>query len=659
MATLKKYKSYFQKKYKIQTSELNGNINPGDNFYLYVNSHWLNNLKIPSHTSSYSVNEEIETIIEADIFFILEKSKNFVINGNKANSYNNKILDLIGKFVLSSSRPHVQKNSITLLKKKLQNLNCIRNINDVGEALAYFNKHKIPTIVSTYLQLEKTNVGTIYVLNFIPGTLGLPDDNYYKGTAPGKIKVLNAYINFIKKICKTLEIDDLSEIVTFESLFSINYSISSNNKYDLYYGYELMSKFKHFPWESYFNTYNIIDWKNKKFRIQSPYIFKFLEKALVETDIILWKQLLSLHLILHAISILPPPYDDYHYNFYEKILEGQNTKLPQTLLTLILVKKYLSQPLSEIYRKYFLKDSLKENTTEFIKKIRNSAIEQVNKNKWLQYSTKIIARTKIKEMILSIGWPEKNMPYIFPDLQSNNLLENIYLLGETVSIQEIQFLNKSIKPGMYWQEPTFNVNAFYYNEINQLVVPAASLMYPFFSKNKSIGWNYGGLGCVIGHEIVHAFDEDGKKYGPTGLYKNWWLKIDNRRYNKYSKKLIDFYNKTKIYNTFIDGKSTLNENLADLGGISIALHALKNEIKEKTDTEKKKELRDFFISYAVSWRTKEEKQKQLQSIITDKHSPPEIRVNNIVCHIDEWYDVFDISIDNKLYIHPEERISVF
>ena len=118
-------------------------------------------------------------------------------------------------------------------------------------------------------------------------------------------------------------------------------------------------------------------------------------------------------------------------------------------------------------------------------------------------------------------------------------------------------------------------------------------------------------------------------------------------------------NKTKIYGKFIDGKVTLNENLADLGGISIALHALKNEIKEKTDTEKKKELRDFFISYAVSWRTKEEKQKQLQSIITDKHSPPEIRVNNIVCQIDEWYDVFDINIDNKLYIPPEERITVF
>jgi putative endopeptidase len=314
-------------------------------------------------------------------------------------------------------------------------------------------------------------------------------------------------------------------------------------------------------------------------------------------------------LILHAVSILPPPYDDYHYNFYEKMLEGQHTKLPQKYLTLILVKKYLTQPLSEIYRKYFLKDSLKENTTEFIKKIRNSAIEQINKNKWLQYTTKTIARTKIKEMILSIGWPEKNMPYIFPDLQTNNLLENVYLLSETISIQEIQILNKSIKPGMYWQEPTFNVNAFYYNEINQLLVPAASLMYPFFSEKKSIGWNYGGLGCVIGHEIVHAFDENGKKYGPKGLYKNWWLKIDNRRYNIYSKKLINFYNKTKIYGTFIDGKSTLNENLADLGGISIALHALKNEIKEKTDKEKKQELQDFFISYAVSWRTNQEKQK--------------------------------------------------
>lgn len=657
MATLKKYKPLFEEEIKIYN--VNTNHNPGDNFYLYVNQSWLNKTYIPSYTSSYSVNEEIEDIVEKDLFLLFKKAKQYASYGKTSTTYYEKYLDILGIFVLSSDTVSFQKNSISFLKERLRNLHCIRSIDDIGEVLGFLNKHKIPTILSTYIQLEKSKKGYIYVINFVPGTLGLPDDSYYKGTAPGKLKALYSYIQFIKQVCKELDIDDVSDIITLESYFSINYSLSRNDDGVLYYGKDLLSEYNFFPWSSYFKAYDIVNWEEKQFRIAIPEWFNYFKKALLENDYTKWKRLFSLHIILHAVSILPPPFDEYHFNFYGKYLRGQHKKLPQKYLTLYLAKDYLTQPLSELYKKYFLKKSLKEKATQFIEKIKVSAIDQINSNSWLQPATKVIARNKLKQMILSIGWPDTNLPYIYPTLINNNLLYNIYKLGETMSIQEIELLNKHIKPGTYWFEPTFMVNAYYYNENNQFIVPAASLMFPFYSENRSLGWNYGGLGCVIGHEMIHAFDEDGKNYTPNGTFKNWYTPIDNRRYNIYTKKLIELYNNTKINNRSIDGSSTLNENLADLGGMSIALESLKKEISNKSNEDKKKQLKDFFISYAISWRIKEEERKQLQSLIIDKHSPSEARVNNIVSQFQEWYEVFDIEKTNKLYISPEHRIKVF
>ena len=191
-------------------------------------------------------------------------------------------------------------------------------------------------------------------------------------------------------------------------------------------------------------------------------------------------------------------------------------------------------------------------------------------------------------------------------------------------------------------------------------------MYPFFEvkeKQKSIGcgcgWNYGGLGAVIGHEMIHAFDEDGKNYNEKGFYKHWWSKKDLKHFHSFSKKLIELYSSSKVFDVSINGKKTLSENLADLGGVSIALEALKKEISSLNDYKKKEELKQFFISYAVSWRTKEEKQKVLQSLFMDVHAAPEFRVNNIVVQFDEWYYAFDIEVSNKLYVPPEERIRIF
>jgi len=646
--------SRFEK--QISIPEFNNKINPGDNFYLHINDKWLKTTEIPKYSSSYSVNEEIEYVIEKDLHNIIDRCYNSVNKGEKVNS----LEDSIGRFALSSLRESVQKNSVSALKKNIQTINCIRSIEDIGDSLGYFSKNNIDTILLTYLQLERTkNDKSVYTLYLTSNELGLPDVSYYHAQAPGKIKTLISYIKMVKEACKLLEIDDISDVISLESFYSAHINKLENEPSILIKGFHLEKMFPIFPWNNFFTSYGIDNWKKKTYRIQSKKYFDVLQKSLLEIPLEQFKKLFKLHLILSALLILPSPYNTLYFDFYQNKLKGQKEKYSQKHLTLYLIKKHLSIPLSMLYKKEYLDNSLKRNATKFIEKIRSSALNQISSNTWLQDSTKKTAIEKVKNMTLSIGWPEHYYPLNLPNLQTDNLLENIYLLEATSTANDIKLLNTESKPGKTWEEPAFMVNAFYYNEINEFVVPAGSLQYPFYSDKSSIGWNYGGLGAVIGHEMVHAFDENGREYDEHGIFKHWWLPIDNRRYHNLIKRLEELYANSTIYGTHINGNKTVSENLADLGGVSIALEALKYELKGVSEKERIHELRQFFISYAVSWRTKEEKKKVLQSLIIDKHSPPEFRVNNIVNQFDEWYEVFDVEVGNEMYVAPEERIRVF
>jgi len=614
-------------------------INPGDNFYLYVNNNWLNKVTVPNYLSSFSVNEEIENNIDIDLFTILddcEKSEN-------------DFKTLIANLVASSKSP--KSLSFNFLLSRIQNLNNIKTIDNIGEVLGYLCKHKINTLLDTYLILERTKENeSIYTLVFNQGILGLPDKSYY-------LNNLNVYQELSNHLSKLLKIDDISKSVIVESFFS-KY-LKDNVIGELYKGKELLKEFPIFPWKSFFTSYGIQDFEKYTFRIEAIEWIRVLEKSFKLFPIEDFKQLFIFNIILHALPYLSEPFSSLNYEFFEKSFSGQKKKISQKHLILEICKEYITTPLSILYKEKFLKLSLKTKATKFIESIRKSSIEQIETNSWLQTKTKKEAIEKIKNMILSIGWPEKYPNYNLSILNKNNLLENIYTLSSASVKEDIELLNKESKPGVTWKEPSFIVNAYYYNEINEFIIPAGTLFYPFFGDNCSIGWNYGGLGAVIGHEMIHAFDNDGKEYDEFGLHRKWWLAKDHSQYKIYSKKLIHLFNSSKIYDKNVNGEKTLNENIADLGGLSIALEALKKEIKLYDKKKEKYELQQFFISYAVSWRTKDEKYRVLKNLITDVHSPPEFRVNNIINQFDEWYKVFDIKKDNTMFIELDKRIRVF
>jgi len=240
-------------------------------------------------------------------------------------------------------------------------------------------------------------------------------------------------------------------------------------------------------------------------------------------------------------------------------------------------------------------------------------------------------------------------------------LANLLALGEWETELELKKLGQPFSARKDWDDPSFVVNAYYYSEANEIVLPAGILQAPFFDEQATVGWNYGGIGCIIAHELTHAFDKEGKKYDPDGIQQRWWTAQDNRNYNEKTKALVKLYGSQKVYGLPVSGTRTLSENIADIGGMGIALDALNHilDSMKLTKEDRNDAYREFFISYATSWRVKERKRKQIQSLITDKHAPPPLRVNLVVSQFQEWYDAFDIKSEDPLYIPPEKRIQIF
>jgi putative endopeptidase len=625
-------------------------VKPGDDFFRYVNGKWLKHMPIPTFRSSFGVSEEIELIIQRNLEKILNESTKFSAKGQKPRTKEEEMKDIIGRLGLSALRSGKQKFNVETLKENLISFHCIRDKNDIASTLGKLNRFGIGTLFECKIYQNQAFL--------IPGGTGLPDISYYEATAPGRSRTLLAYVNLCKDVSKELEIPDISSGIQNEGVIAKKIDTTKDFIKQKLTGNQLKHKFPHIPWSLFFEQLGISDWKETPFSTNLPFV-KFLQQCFQHWPIEQWKQIFTLHTILDALPILPPPYDKLHFEFFGKRLRGQIEKLPQDELYFNLCKDYLSIPLSYLYMKKHLNSEFKEKITRFVEHIRSLTIEHM-KQSWLEDKTKETAIKKLQTMNLSISHPTKFPEIEIPFLHTEKLLYNIYCVREMSMKESITTLGKRYNPEEFWEEPPYAVNAYYNNETNQFILPAGSLFEPFYYDSKEkIGWNYGGLGAIIGHEMTHAFDIDGKEFNEKGQRVNWWSLKDTREYNKRTTALVKLFDSQKILGKPVDGYTTLSENLSDLGGLSIALDALKETIKNESEEKQKKHIKDFFLSYATSWRVKERPQKVVQSLFLDVHAPTELRVNLIVSQFPEWYDSFGVVTANKFYYPPEEQIQIF
>ena len=635
-------------------------ISPGANFYGFINGNWIRNATMPPYSSSYGVSEEIEDAIKPSLENIINNAKKEIVSTAEKSLDENTVL--LGNLMNSAINRGSQDLNIKFVRNLVLNLRCIRSPDDVARAIGEFVKYRVATVFTVFTGPEEKHSNNLRLI-IGTGNLGLPDTSYYTVLTPGRVKVLDVYNTLIGNLGDDFDIPDLNLYVGIEKILADAIEQCRGDEEILMKGSELRKKYPSIPWSGFIDaTFN---WPPSKFNdftflISSDRWLRFVNKWFRTWSLENWKSLLAGNLLLHCLPLLPSPYDTIHFEFFGNRLRGQNEKVPRYILGLELTKHWLSGPLGEEYVKCCVDPSLKRYATSLAKEILDAASHRLSSNEWLEPKTREKAVKKLKDVYLGIAYPSSFPANPKVSLNPETFVKNIFALGTAEFEKDVKRANTQLDP-THWEDAVFEVNAYYYNEGNRLILPAGILNSPFFDIEKGDGWNFGGIGAIIGHELTHAFDMDGKNYDEHGNRASWWTMKDNRNYNKKTRAMIALYNRTKYFNANINGTLTLSENIADLGGVAIALTALKLRLDKKrvSKEEYRTQLCNFFESYAVSWRTKEKKKKALQSIFTDVHAPPIARVNNIVRQFDDWYECFDVKPGQLLYTSPEDRIRIF
>jgi len=592
-----------------------------DDFYTYINYNWLKNIKL---------NDKKSKITE---FVILnDKNKKKI----KKIIFKNKLLKHIYKLGLSKKNFNVIYPLIDFIKA-----------NDFETILAYFTNigidHLFDIKVEENLFNNKDNI-----LYFDQPSLSINKEMYKNPEIYNEYK---KYVYNYGQILKQYNINiNIENILKYEK--KLNNLLKSLEEYRNINEYYTLIKYNDFKKKINFdlNKYISLLFPNiqlKEIIIGNINYFNFIKDELVIKDYLIFKLFESCGIFLDDA------FEKINFNFYGRTISGIKTKNSKKTKILNIISNIFYDYLGMEYcKKYFTKES-KYYIIKMIKNIKITMAERLKKLDWMSDKTKKKALLKLKSMKYKVGYPNKIRNYSQLKL-CDNMFDQIMSINKYLIKMNFKKINK--KPDIeHWSMGAHEINAYYNPVQNEMVFPAGILQPPFFNIKKSDAYNYGRIGFIIGHEICHGFDDQGRNFDEKGNLKNWWNTNDEKKYKKKIKLLQNQFDKIKLNNNKINGLLTLGENIADLCGGTIAFNALKKFKKNLTLKDKK----DFFINYAKLWRQKIRPKELTRLTKSDVHSPGILRVNETLKNIDEFYETFNITKYDKMYIKPENRVKIF
>ena len=628
-------------------------LDPGKDFYTYVNKEWHAHAHVPSYRGGYGVSEEIEDDVENRLLSVIYKQVR--------TSPKEPVSKLARSFLHTAS----QRNGIVDLQRILNTYECMSSAGDIGHSIGAMNRIQSRAPISLYVSNDTFNSKKCMVV-ISETSLGLSNPWYYRPDTRNHISV--KYVHLLRKLGELTNIENLEMAATVESIVA-PYLMDGDEASNVTFFYnvtsysQLCSKYKYIPWGTIFEGWGLKKEKYTKleYDVYNPRYITMLNQLFKSMSLEHWKIWLRASTLLSFIEYLPPPYDDLHFDLFGHAIKGKTEKLPQKYLTLKVLKTFAKQDLGRIFVTHDVPPDTKAVATKLVHRLQAATLRRLAAATWMDKETQKTALRKVERMMFQIAHPTKwRSESDIVDIDESRPLLNVINLnvGDTDRMLA-DIYEGCVKGPENWEDGVFEVNAFYYSEGNMMVVPAGILRPPFFDLKRSDAWNLGGIGVAIGHEITHGFDSDGRLYDENGSYKKWWSARDEKTYEEKSQQVVKLFNNRPYMGGKVDGKFTLSENLADLGGMAIALEALSEIVRGNSEAVAKQMYKDFFISYAVSWRNKDRPKKAKEALKSDPHAPAPLRVNLIAAQFEEFYKAFDIGPGKPMYVPPEKRVQLW
>jgi len=649
----------------LDTLNMDKAIKPGADFFSYANGGWIKKHPVPDEYSRYGAFEVLIEKNYVDLKSILEESS----KDTKALAGSNK--KKIGDFYKSGmDSAKIATEGIKPLADEFKLIDAVKTKDDLLKEIAHLHTIGVNVLFGVYSGQDEKN-SEMVIAQLHQGGLGLADRDYYLSKDKRSTDIRIAYKKHLVNMFKLMGDDtakagkNATEIMKLEtSLADASWTrlalrdpIKGYNKYTLD---QLQKSSPEFDWKNYFIAIGLP--VPGDINVGQPSFFESLSKIMKETSIDDFKTYMRWHLLNGSATLLSPEFEKEHFDFYSKALSGKTKMQPRWKRVLNLISGCMGEALGQVYVEKFFPAESKIAMIELVNNLKASLKERIQNLAWMSSATKTEALAKLDAIVVKIGYPDKWRDYSTLDISSDSYLKNVMNAEKFEFAFDINKIGKKVDR-TEWDMTPQTVNAYYNPNMNEIVFPAAILQPPFFSKDADPAVNYGGIGTVIGHEMTHGFDDQGRLYDKSGNLKDWWTSADSANFMKQTSVLVDQYDHLKILDTLhVDGSLTLGENIADLGGITVSLNALKSVLKKTGDTAKidgYTPYQRFFLSFAQVWRMTIRDKEQMRRLKEDVHSPGVARVNAVVRNVPEFYSAFNIRTGDALYIASDKRAKIW
>jgi len=563
----------------------------------------------------------------------------------------------------------IEELGIKAIQKDIDNINALQSTSDVQAYIAKTHKAGASTLFYFYSAADQRN-SSMEIANFYQGGLGLPDVDYYLNDDERSTKLREAYSIHVAKMFQLMGDDKTTAIKQAATVLKMETSLAKVSKtrveqrdpvanYNKMSLGELKKLSPDFNWDLYFKTLGLPD--PGDINVSQTTFIAGLSPMMKEYSLDEWKTYLLWNLVDGSASYLSNDFVEQNFDFFGKTLSGRQEMLPRWKRVLSNTSGGLGEALGQLYvEKYFPPES-KKRMVSLVENLRKAFAERIKKLDWMSTETQKQAIAKLNAITVKIGYPDKWKDYSKLDIVADGYLQNVRAANTFEFERNLEKIGKPVDKTEWGMTPQ-TVNAYYNPSNNEIVFPAGILQPPFFNKDADDAVNYGAIGVVIGHEMTHGFDDQGRQYDKDGNLNDWWTAEDAKRFSEKTAFLAQQYdNYTVLDSLHVDGQLTMGENIADLGGLNISFDALLMALNGD-----KPGLIDgytfdqrFFMGYAQVWRQNIRDKELMRRLKEDVHSPGEARVNIPPFNLDIFIETFGITPDDRLFIPVEKRAYIW
>ncbi|MFI5195994.1 MAG: M13 family metallopeptidase [Chitinophagales bacterium] len=651
-------------KQDILRSHLDTTVKPNDDFFSYANSAWIKKNPIPADETSYGIGE----LVQKELYAKLQKINEDALKKAEKSGPGQQIGDF---WYSAMDTVEIEKNGIEPLRDELNRIAGMKTREDVMAQAVHMHTFGANVFFDEGVSQDPKN-SDVEAYNMNQGGLGLPNRDYYFNTDPRTTKIRNVYPQFIATVFRLMGIDSAGANKKAAAIVALETELAKSSRkledlrdpYKNYNKYEITKLRTISPridWPKYLEQIGVK--YVKSVIVGQPEFYKALDKVITSADLQTLKDYMTFHLVTTFAAYLSKPYSDANFNFYSKTIRGAEEQHPRWRRALDAEEGAIGEELGQLFVKEYFNATAKARYEQIVENVRNAYKARIKKLDWMSDSTKQKAIHKLLAIRKKVGYPGKwkdfsalkidRGPYVLNVLRANQWWNNYSLnkLGKPVDRDE-------------WDMTPQTYNAYYNPSNNEIVLPAAMMTVPGYADSElddALVYGYTAA-STVGHEITHGFDDEGRQFDEYGNLNNWWNMKDTAQFIKRANVLVLQFNKMVPLDTLhINGKATLGENLADLGGILIGLDAFK-----QTESYKKGEkiagltqLQRFFLGYSLGWMMAQRPEKVAAQLLTDVHSPAKYRVNGPFPNVAEFYEAFGIKPGDKMYIADSLRVHLW